>query len=35
MNMLLLIIGLFLLAVVAPFILPNKRVSRHSKDWEE
>lgn len=32
MAMLGLIIGLFVLAILCPFILPNKMVSKHKRD---
>jgi len=28
------VIALFIAAIVAPFVLPNKKVSSHKKDWE-
>lgn len=34
MAMLILIVVLFVLAIVCPFILPNNKVSDHEKDWE-
>lgn len=32
MEMLFIIIGLFVLAIICPFILPNKVVSKHERD---
>jgi hypothetical protein len=32
MAMLYLIIGLFVLAIICPFILPNDKVSSHKRD---
>lgn len=34
MAMLGIIIGLFVLAILCPFILPNKSVSTHERDHE-
>lgn len=34
MAMLVLILVLFVVAMICPFILPNKKVSDHEKDWE-
>ena len=28
------VIGLFILALAAPWVLPNKKVSNHKKDWD-
>jgi len=28
------VLFLFVLAIIAPSILPNKKVSNHKKDWE-
>lgn len=25
---------LFVLAIVSPWVMPNKKVSKHEKDWE-
>ncbi len=35
MIMLYLCIALFVLAILSPFIFPNKKTSKHSKDWNE
>lgn len=34
MAMLVLIIVLFVAAMVCPFVLPNKKVSNHERDWD-
>lgn len=34
MAMVYIIITLFALAIICPFILPNKKVSDHEKDWD-
>jgi hypothetical protein len=34
MAMVYIIITLFTLAIICPFILPNKKVSNHEKDWD-
>ena len=30
----LIVIALFIAAIVAPFVAPNTKVSKHEKDWE-
>ena len=30
----LVVIALFIAAIVAPYVLPNEKVSSHKKDWE-
>ena len=30
----LIVLALFVAAIAAPFILPNRKVSKHEKDWE-
>lgn len=34
MPMLIFIVFLFVLAIVSPKVFPNKKVSKHQKDWE-
>jgi len=34
MAMLVLIIVLFVGAIIAPYVLPNNKVSDHEKDWD-
>lgn len=28
------VIGLFILALAAPWVCPNKKISNHKKDWD-
>jgi len=30
----LIVLALFVAAIVAPFVLPNEKVSPHKKDWD-
>ena len=30
----LVVIALFVAAIVAPYVLPNEKVSSHKKDWD-
>ena len=34
MSVLILVLVLFVLAIVSPWIFPNKMTSKHPKDWE-